>query len=312
MENAKYYLALLIAMFFWGGSWVSAKILVSLAPPMTIGFLRFLTASILFLILFKATGNSIRGLFSRGNLKLLLLLGLTGVFGYGVFFLVGMNFTTAAQGSIIAGFNPVTVSIFAHIIHKEKLDYSWQYIGFLFSFTGIIFVVGIQALLDFQINYLIGNIIILFAMIIWGLYSNIGKHAMNKLTPLEINAGGAVFGGLFFGLASINEKPWNLPAMGDLIFWINILFLGAFVTFVGFYFYFVGIKKVGATKAAVFINFVPVFGTLLSVLILNEPIYWTFIVGLALVIIGISIINWPLRTVLVKEPIHEKMETQEV
>ena len=309
-KNIRYYIALLVAMFFWGGSWVSAKIIVSIAPPMTIGFFRFAIASILFVGILTASGTSLKQVFKRKNLKLLFLLGLTGIFGYGVGFLIGMNLTTAAQGSIIAGANPVTISLFAHWIHKERLANRWQYLGFVISFTGIIFVIGIQSLLDFHLEYLIGNLIILGAMCMWGLYSSIGKESMKSMTPLEMNTGGAIFGAVLFGLAAINEQPWNLPVLGDIVFWTNVLFLGVFVTVVGFVLYFTGIQKLGATKAGGFVNFVPVFGTLLAVLILNEPIFWTFIVGLVLVIVGVSIINLPAKYVKSEESIPEDIITK--
>jgi drug/metabolite transporter (DMT)-like permease len=231
--------------------------------------------------------------FARPNLKMIILLGLTGIFGYGVFFLVGMKFTTAAQGAIIAGANPATVSLFAHLIHGERLNKKWKYSGFVLSFTGIIFVVGVQALLDFRLEYLVGNLIIFCAMLTWGLYSAIGKRAMEVMTPLEATASGVMIGTLLFGIGAIFESFWNLPIMWDLGFWIQVLFLGVFVTFIGFLFYFQGIEKLGATRTAVFINLVPVFGTISSIIFLEEPIYWTFLVGLILVITGITIINFP-------------------
>ena len=292
----KYYAMLIMAMAFWGGSWVSAKFTVSLAPPMTIGFFRFFIASILFLILLLVTEPQSRRFFRRENLKLLFLVGLTGIFGYGVLFLTGMQFTTAAQGSIIAGFNPATVSIFALLIHKEHLQKKWQYAGFGFAFAGIIFVVGIQAILDFQIDYLIGNLIILGAMVTWGIYSSVGKEAMKTMTPLEMNTGGALIGSILFGIGALNEQVWTLPAMVNPFFWMNAIYLGAFVTVIGFLFYFMGIKKLGATRAGGFINLVPVFGTFFSALFMPEdPIYWTFGVGLVLVVCGISIINFPVK-----------------
>ncbi len=290
----KYYVLLIIATFTWGGSWVAAKILVDIAPPLTIGFFRFLIASILFLSLLGITGPSPRKLFTRVRIKWLFLLGITGIFGYGVMFLVGMKFTTAAQGSIIAGFNPITISIFAHIIHKERLERKWKYIGFGLGFLGVIFVVGIQSLLDFHLEYLIGNLIILGAMCLWGVYSSIAKETMKTMTPLEANAGAAVIGMILFGAGSIFEAPWTLTAYTDINFWWNVLFLGAFTTFIGFLLFFMSIEKLGATRTGGFINFVPVFGTTLSVLILAEPIYWTFIVGLILVVLGVSVINYPI------------------
>jgi len=294
-DPVKYYLAMVVAMFFWGGSWVSAKILVAISPPLTIGFFRFLVAGILFALLLPATGMKPWKLVNRNNAKILFLAGLTGVFGYGVLFLTGMRFTTAAQGSIIAGFNPASVSLFAHIIHGERLRRKWQYSGFALAFTGVVFVVGVQALIAFQLDHLVGNLIIVGAMLMWGLYSSIGKEAMKTMSAAEVTAGGVGFGCVLFGLGALTEEVWALSALYDPVFWINVLYLGAFVTFVAFLFYFAAIKNIGATRTGGFINLVPVFGTALSVLILNEQIYWTFILGIALVIIGIITINLPDR-----------------
>ncbi len=302
------YLPLVLAMFFWGGSWVSGKILVTelSAPPMTIGFFRFLIASIAFLLLMVVQKPLPHIRYERKNLKHLLGLGLTGVFGYGVFFLVGMGFTTAAQGSIIAGFNPVTVSLFAHLIHKERLREGWQYGGFALSFVGIFFVIGIQSLLEFRLEYLLGNLIILCAMVLWGLYSSLGKAAMKVMSSLEATAGGVFVGAIIFGMGAITEGFWTLEVILQSEFWFHVAFLGLAVTFLGFMFYFHGINKLGATRAAVFINLVPVFGTLLSAIFLLEPIYWTFVVGLLLVITGVTMINYNPKNTSEEKEITEK------
>ncbi len=292
-SSPRYYVMLVIAMAFWGGSWPSAKILVGIAPPMTIGFFRFFTASVLFLILLYATEPQPRRIFKMTNLKILFFVGLTGVFGYGVLFLTGMRFTTATQGAIIAGFNPATVSLVAHLYHKERLPQKWQYIGFLLAFLGVIFVVGVQALLEFNFEYLIGNLIILVAMFTWGLYSSIGKQAMKTLSPLEVTTGGSIVGTFLFGMGALTEEVWALPAMVDSVFWLNVLYLGTCVTFIGFLFYFISINELGATRSGGFINLVPVFGTIFSFLILHEEIFWTYGIGLLLVIVGIVVINLP-------------------
>lgn len=289
----KYYILLVLAMIFWGGSWVSAEITVTFAPPLTIGFFRFLTASLLFLpILLVSKRNSIHT-YTRREVSLFFVLGLVGIFGYGALFLIGMSFTTAAQGSIIAGVNPTTVSLLALLFLNERLSPKWRYTGFFFSFLGILLVVGIQAILEFQFEYLIGNLILLCAMLTWGLYSILGKTIMKERSSLEATAMGIFFGTMLFFIGALTEQFWTLPFMVNPIFWLNILYMGIFVTVLGFLFYFIGIDKLGASNSAVFISLVPVFGTFFSFLLLSEFIYPTFLVGLALVAIGIIIINFP-------------------
>ncbi|MFW9992758.1 MAG: DMT family transporter [Candidatus Odinarchaeota archaeon] len=290
-EYKQFYILLFITMTLWGISWPITKVLVSLAPPMTVGFFRFLIATLLFIPVTLYTKASFR--LNKQRITGFLSLGLTGIFGYGILFLIGMKFTTAAQGSIIAGINPASVSLFAHIIHGERLPDRWRYWGFPLSFIGVIFVIGVQSLIDFQPEYLLGNIIILIAMAFWGLYSSLGKKFMETNTSLEATTGAVFIGMLLFGLGAIWEQFWVLDALINPVFWIGIFILGGFTTFLGFLFYFYAVKNIGATKSGIFINLVPVLGTLFSAILLQEAIYWTFIVGLILIIAGIFLINYP-------------------
>jgi drug/metabolite transporter (DMT)-like permease len=295
---ARYYALLVLTMAVWGGSWVSAKIVVAIAPPLTVGFFRFLIASVLFIPIILANRHSRKTPYTKHDILMFFLLGLTGIFGYGILFLTGEQFTTAAQGAIIAGINPTSVSIFAHVVHKERLQPRWRYAGFVMSFLGVIFVVGVQSLLDFDPLHLLGNLIILCAMLMWGLYSTLGKTAMKTVSSLQATSGGVFFGALLFGLGAVTNQFWLLPAMMNPVFWLNVFFMGAFVTVLGFFCYFLAIKNLGATRSSAFISLVPVFGTIFSALILHEVVYWTFVVGIALVASGILLIDYtrPVRS----------------
>jgi drug/metabolite transporter (DMT)-like permease len=283
------YVLLVLTTFFWGTSWVLGKVLVEHAPPMTIGFFRFLIA-ILFFIPALIYYSDLK--FSKKTILHFFNLGLIGVFGYGILFLVGIKLTTAAQGAIIAGFNPIGISFFAHIFHKERLDQRWKYIGFVISFTGVIFVIGVQPLINYEQDHLIGNLIILLAMGTWGIYTVYGKEVMKDVSSLEATSGAVFFGALFFGGGAIYEHFWELEAMKEWEFWAMTAALGFFVTFLGYLFYFKAIKNIGATSSSIFINLVPIFGTFFSYIYLGETIYWTFIVGLICIISGIVIINY--------------------
>ncbi|MFW9846287.1 MAG: DMT family transporter [Candidatus Thorarchaeota archaeon] len=292
-SNAKYYAALLISMLVWGASWVAIKILTSIAQPFTIGFFRYSIASLLFLILLRKRGSSLRSLFTSKTTLSLVIGGITGIFGFMFLSLMGTRFTTAGQASIIAGINPVTVTFFAHLIHRERLTSSWRYLGIGFAFMGIVFVVGVQALLDFNISYLLGNIILIFSMLAWGIYTSAGKTAMKTLTPAEATAGSIFVGWAVFGIGSLTEVESMTPVIFTIEFWWNVSFLGALAAFFGFMMYFEAVERIGATKTGGFTSLIPVFGTTTSIIILQEPIYWTFIIGLILVVIGILILNAP-------------------
>jgi drug/metabolite transporter (DMT)-like permease len=282
-------------MIFWGLTWPAAKVLVGLAPPMTIGFFRFLTAILLFIPVAVYTRSSIK-LLNKNQIRSLCwyaIMGFVGFFAYGVLFLVGMNYTTAAQGSIIAGVNPVSVSLFAHVMHGERLPNRWRYWGFPLSFMGVVFVIGVQSLIEFRFDHLFGNMLVLTAMVCMGLYSSIGKRVMKEHSSLDATMGGSFFAMILFSIGAITEQFWTLNILMNPIFWLGTFVLGGLATFLGFFFYNYSIKNLGATNSGIFINLVPVVGVLSSAILFQEPIYWTFIVGLTFISAGIILINYP-------------------
>ncbi|MHA2172961.1 MAG: DMT family transporter, partial [Candidatus Kariarchaeaceae archaeon] len=251
-------------------------------------------ASIFFIPTLNLAKGGYNYKYSKNQFLWFFILGMTGIFGYGIFFLYGLKHTTAAQGSIIAGVNPAFISIFAHILHGERLKEKWMYSGFIISFIGVLFVIGVQSLLKFNREHLIGNLLIVCAMVCWSVYSNIGKHVMKNHSALEATTGAVFFGTILFAFGSATEEFWNLGSDTlDFSFWIAILYLGAIVTFLGFRFYFSAVKNIGATNSSIFINLVPIFGTFFSFVFLEETIYWTFLIGLVLIVFGIILINFP-------------------
>ncbi|MHA1480817.1 MAG: DMT family transporter [Candidatus Thorarchaeota archaeon] len=296
-SHKKSYALMVLATFLWGASWTAKKIALTLSSaPLTIGFFRYLSASLLFIILISATGKPIYKRFTREHIKPLLIIGTIGVFGAELVELYGLSFTTAAQGAILDGLQPAVIGIFAYLMLKEKLTPRWKMVGFIFSFIGVAFVVGIQTFLDFNLDYLIGNILLLIGICLWAIYSVLGKSAMKKMSPVELMAGISIIATMYFGVGAITDEFWALSVMSDALFWLSVLFLGMIVTFLAYLFYFESINIIGPTKAGIFVSLVPVFGAILSWYILEEVLYWTFIIGLIFIIIGISILNYPTKT----------------
>ncbi|WP_371805541.1 DMT family transporter [Candidatus Lokiarchaeum ossiferum] len=289
----KYYGLLVIAMFFWGLSWPLAQIMVGQATPFQVGFFRFLIASLLYIIILFCTNFKIIKTYTWKSVRDFTILGLLGIFGYGFLFLTAMQFTTSSQGAAIAGIQPSLIAIASFLIFGEKLYPKWKYFGILLSFLGVLTIIGIQSFIDFNKNHLIGNFIVFIAFLFWCGYTLYGKKIMQKYTSLETTTWSSFTGMLMFGAAALIENRWsqllNVPAS----FWLNILILGVFTTVVGFFLYFYVINKIGAVRSGVFINLVPVFGTLLSIIILSQEITWTLWIGLVLISGGILIINYP-------------------
>jgi len=95
---------------------------------------------------------------------------------------------------------------------------------------------------------------------------------------------------LLFLPACMEGMPGNI-AVYSAVDWSGIFYLGFFGSVLGFTWYYQGIKKIGASKASVFINFVPISAVILACLILKEKLDMSLITGAIMVIGGAYLTN---------------------
>lgn len=284
------YLKLLLTALFWGGTFIAGRLLSRDVGPFSAAFLRFAVASSLLLIL---TGWKEKGLprINKSQLARLILLGMTGVFAYNVFFFKGLQLISAGRASLIIANNPVFITLFAALIFREKL--SWiKAGGILLSVTGAMVVIsrGDPAwLLSGSIGR--GEILILGCVASWVTYSLIGKAIMKDLSPLVSVSYSSLIGTAVLLVPALFEGMAAEITRYSPVSWVSISYLGVFGTVVGFVWYYEGIKALGPTRAGQFINFVPVCAILLAFFILGEPVTRSLLVGAALVISGVSLTN---------------------
>ncbi len=284
------YVKLTLTAVFWGGTFVAGRVVAMEAGPFSAAFLRFLTASVcLVLMTMKAEGRISPPM--KGQVVHLILLGLTGVFSYNVFFFMGLERIEASRASLIIANNPVFITLFSALIYRDRLPPA-AILGILLSVTGAAVVITrgdpVQAL---QGGVGMGELLIFGCVMSWVAYSLIGKTVLTTLSPLS-----AVTWSSLIGLGAL--LPFAcLEGMSREVFrysaatWIGILYLGLFGTVAGFVWYYRGIREIGPARASQFINLVPVSAILLAALILHEPLSLSLLLGAALVLTGITLTN---------------------
>lgn len=134
------YLKLFLTAIFWGGTFVAARIVAQHAGPYSASFLRFLTASLFLLIMITLKEGRIPRL-ERHQVLPALLLGMTGVFAYNVFFFLGMKTISAGRASLIVATNPVFISLLSALIFRERLN-SVKVKGILLCLAGATVVIS--------------------------------------------------------------------------------------------------------------------------------------------------------------------------
>ncbi len=287
-------LKLVATTFFWGGTFVAGKWAVREASPFLVAFLRFSIATVVLLAVARwkraRDGTSAAAAVPRGAAQWarLVSLGLTGVFLYNYAFLKGLSLSTATNGSLIVALNPLLTAVLSAWWLKERVR-PIQLFGLLLALAGVGVVVtnGSFAVIR-ALSFNRGDLLLLGAPLAWAIYTILGKKVLASLPPLTATTYASLFGTLLLLPAAALEGPIVGGASGlNLSGWLAVLQLALLGTVVGFVWWYQGVAELGAARAAVFVNLVPLFGVLLAALILSEPVRPAKVVGGILVVCGV-------------------------
>ncbi|WP_242837268.1 DMT family transporter [Alkaliphilus transvaalensis] len=288
-EESKYYrtIALMIlSAVFWAGAFIGGKLAVEEFPPFALTFLRFFFASILiFFVMVKYEKKDWR--LKKEDYPTMVFLGLVGMVGYHILFFIALKHTTAVNASMIAAINPLVTTLLAVVFLKEGLTIS-KVVGILIALMGVVLTISrgdLSALLNFTFNK--GDLIMLAAVSCWAIYSIVSRRVMMKYSPLILTTYSFVLCTLFTLPFALWENPAvylkNTTALG----WGGVLYMAIFPSTIGYLVQQTSIKEIGPTRTAIFINLVPVFSMILSVLILKEKVTVSTLLSVLLIIGGV-------------------------
>jgi len=278
------YAKLSLTAFFWAGAFYAARYSLTVAPPIVVAFVRFAVAGTL-LLAFVAIRGRLGEVTGRKRWIQVTLLGLTGICFYNLFFFTGLKLTSSINGSLIVGANPGITALLSSILKRERLG-SRRWIGIIISFAGVLFVIARGSLdVIFHLDMNRGDILISGAATCWAVYSIVGKDVMRQISPLVGTAYASFIGALMLAPVAwlqITDLSW----LGSGLFWISVLYMAVFASVIGYVWWYQGVQEIGASRAAVFINLVPVFVMLFSVFSGDLP-NTAQLVGALLVLIGV-------------------------
>lgn len=231
--------------------------------------------------------NSKSMMIKRENIFPIASLGFVQTFMQYLFSAVGIGMTTATNTSIITGSTSLVSVIMAGIVFSsDRLNFT-KIIGCIIGFSGII-LINISGI-SFQGNTFVGDTIVLISTFC-GAGGNIITKKAGKISPFAMTAWQLTFGGLcllVLGIALGGKIDlMNFPGMG-IILWL------AFVSSVSFLLWTILLKYHYVSKIAVFNMLVPIFGTIISGIILGENIYKPEnLLALVLISSGIFLVNF--------------------
>jgi len=286
-DRAAYAMLTGMAVCF-GGTWVAGAVAVDAAPPFAIAVVRFGIASILLFAWAKLARRPLTPLQPR-DLPLVFGLGVTAIAGYNWLFLTGLTLAPASDGAIIVpGLAPVLATILAGVILGERLGVQGL-IGFVVAIVGLVLVV--QPGGETTDRRLLGDFLFVAGAAFWAVYAVLARIASRRFSPVSTTLYGTAIGtAILIPLAVFEGGLGALPAAPPNAL-IGIAYLALFGTVAAFVLFNLGVARIGVSRAAPFALLVPIIGVLSSVALLGEELGPLTVVGGAVVLIGLWLVE---------------------
>ncbi|WP_440604525.1 DMT family transporter [Bacillus sp. GB_SG_008] len=276
-----YVILLLITSLLWGGNFVVGKSLVGHASPMTLTTLRWIIAVI---CLFPIVWWKEKKIFPPKDALLpLFLMGVTGVVFFNIFQFWALEHTSATNVGLISTLNTISIAVCSALFLKEKINI-FQIASMIVSFFGVTLVLS-KGKIDtlFSLHFNIGDLWMMAAVCVWGIYSVCSRWATKKTTPMMSTLYSGIFGIVIlvpFNISHFTISNMNASFLG------SIMYTGVISTVLCMVFWNIGVQKLGATTSGIFLNFNPIFTAILAFLLLGEQMTWIQVVGSMIVIAG--------------------------
>jgi drug/metabolite transporter (DMT)-like permease len=283
------WLIFLALGFMWGSSYLFIKIGVDSFGTFTLVALRLLIGAATLWVAFRLNGTSLpREPRIYGHLVVMALINITIPFALITW---AEQSVASALAAILNASVPLFVIVIAPMFLPEEPIRVNGVVGLAVGFIGVVLLVspglmsatgdlaGSLALLGASLSYALGNI-----------YNRRNVRGLPPLVPAVFQV---TFAFLIVGtVALVVERPWeNLHA--DPAGWFSVVWLGIFGSGLAYMLYFRLLGRWGATRTSLVAYLLPVYGIVLGFLVLQEHIDITLILGTALIIAGVAIVNSP-------------------
>lgn len=259
-------LCIMGAVLLWGSSFPATKAALGYLHPMSLMWLRLTFGA---LALTPVLSRIMPKKSTAADWKLLLPLSLLQPCLYFLLESYALKYTTSAQAGIIAASLPIMVAVGARIFLGERTTMG-AYAGLALSVAGVIWLTLAGSPSAHAPNPMLGNLLELGAMACAAGYMLLAKRLSERFGAWTITALQTLVGAVFF-LPGIWPLVSEVSAETAYILPV-VFYLGTFVTLGAFGLYNMGIAKIPASRASVFINLVPVVAVFFAWLFLGETL----------------------------------------
>jgi len=281
-------LVLCTAMMVWASSFIALKSAIGPIGPMTVIFGRMFVASLCFLYFIK---SFMKLSFTTKDIKYIALMVVFEPCLYFIFEAKALELTSAGQAGMITSMMPLITAFGAGIFLKEIISKKLV-LGSLLAAGGAIWLSLSAESMENAINPMLGNFLEFLAMICGAGYAISIRYLSAKFSAIFLTAIQSFAGFVFFLPFAIWEyNTIEMNFTSEALLWI--VYLGVFVTLGGYGLFNYALSRIEASKAAVYINLIPVFAVILAYLMLGEKLTFVGIIASGVILSGVFISQMP-------------------
>ena len=280
---------LLILSAIWGSAFIAIKLSLEYFAPVSVASYRLIIASI-FLLIFYIIGQY-KTLLSKKDLLMLIFVGVVGNFL--PFYLISWSeqFIQSSTAGILMGIGPILTLVLSHFLTKDDKINSVKLISIIVGFIGVLFIFEIDSLFSFQSSnslQLISKFLIIIAALGYMISNIAAYNTLKHIDSFSITFFATLFGALI-SIPFLIFSEFNQPSYFSIKSILPILYLGIFPTALAFQLRY----HITKTSGPVFLSYVayliPIFALIWGFILLSEKIYFSSIVGITLILIGVFI-----------------------
>jgi len=282
------YLLLILTTLFWAGNFVLARAIHLDMQPFTLAFLRWSLALVLIAPWWLPRAWRLRQLL-KDNLPVLFLQGLLGIACFNTLIYFGVQYTQASNAMLMQSAVPLMILLLGALFFSERAS-SRQWLGVVLSLSGVLVLVSrgqLEVLTGFAFNE--GDLWIFLAMLTWSFYTISLRWRPKGLDGLTFFGFSVLVGIVVLFPLMLWEQGGELSIPTTEPFLLTVLYMAIFPSILSFLFWNLGVERLGAPTAGLFIHLMPMFGLLLATVFLGESLGLYHLVGILLIFAGLYI-----------------------
>lgn len=271
------------AVLLWSTSFVATKLALGDVPPLTLGAVRFVVAACVLGVAVGVVGGVRRP--PPADLGRLAVGGLLGITVYFSMENFGVHLATASDAALLVVSYPAITMLLEILLYRARVS-PVRFAGVGLAMLGVYLIVG-GSPGSSGTNRLFGDALLVATGFVWALYNFSTSGVVRRYPMLTVVFYQTLFGAAaFLPLALLESGSWRTLGPSSLLV---VAYLGLFCSLVAFWLYAHGLKGLDAGSAVNTMNLVPVFGVLVAVVVLGEPVGVVQLVGGLVVIGGVTL-----------------------